>query len=355
MLLILFLSVISAPIHAEELRVRLSWKPVEGVKGYKIQVSRDSRFRKVLIEGETTAPEWLWSYDSSDATSGRRVYYRVASISRKNVAGIFSVAKEVPLSDGAIEAVPAIAVATNAVSAPDSTPTASWRNTWAPSASVFAGLGAQAQGSSESDLKGVSVAPYFQQKVGLSLDLLRHDETSGKDQRWQAIAEFQPALFRGQQEPRVFDQTRMGTFFLRVDVVGWRMPEVPSSWRLGWGATVDHSFRWYKTGIESVDTRGALSVGPSLYLAKDEDFHGWAAPVQLGARLSLPLTGVLTGGQIGARAKAWGEWRLSETAAAQIHLRIEGEAQYDRWASPQGTGVFAWTFWLAPTFRLRGI
>lgn len=77
--------------------VHLKWREVAGVKKYKIQISRDQHFSKVIAEGEANVAEWDWNFKLGMQNSKGRAYFRVASVGESGVAGAFSKAKPIKI------------------------------------------------------------------------------------------------------------------------------------------------------------------------------------------------------------------------------------------------------------------
>jgi len=321
-------SVFASTVSSDGYHVQLRWKPVSEVSKYKIQIARSAEFKELLLDEQTSKPEADWSYTLDQVRGSSKLFYRVASVGDDGSVGEFSKPKELEL--------PVVI-----------------RTEWSGGGSIQAGIGMFNQWSNETTLKGVSLAaPYIQQRLAGSVELRRFvndDET-----RWQLWGEAQLALFRGLTSPRTFDQVPINTYLLRVDLNRWTSVRsaIAGVWRWSWGATLDRSFRWTKSGTESVDAQGAMSVGPAFHFARELTSDRWFRPASVNVRVSMPLTGLFTNGHAGAQIKAGLNWKLPSWLKLKWHLRAEADVSMDRWAQPASTWWLAYGFWVAPVFAL---
>jgi hypothetical protein len=404
----------SSPAEAASLLVHLKWKAVQGAHAYKVQVSRDRNFTNIITEGESAAPEWDWNFKPGMENSKGRAFFRVASVSSSGKVGAFSKAKPISesvlaaasqsaqakpetypaqdLSPGAQPvgvadaapksdlstlqpAAPAAAVAPKPVATiqppsplktreaaplapPSSTATAAlpvpvdapaW--SWSGEATLGAGYGSLSQTSAARDLTSVSPqAPYLQQKLSIGAELSRSDATA-----WRADLRIWLAGFSAPDAPPNPAQASFNAMGVRFEALhAWEKPA--DRWTLYLGGGVDRSYRWLANpdGL-SVRSSGALSLGPSARAVRTYHYSDFYGPTETGVALNAPLTGSLTGGQLGIEGRIWGEWSLAKLSQKEDPMRIafrtEAEAAYLRWQTPESTSTVAWTFWVAPALR----
>jgi hypothetical protein len=205
------------------------------------------------------------------------------------------------------------------------------------SASLMAGLQDFSQTGSGSNLESVATnAPFVTQNLRISAQL----------PDWWTVVRLSGASFeksagtRGSQPP-------MRAFEAHADV--FRPAGFAGSWHLGLGAHLGRAFRWVKADLQSVAAKGTLAVGPAASLMRNYgERHG-----EMGILLELPVTGILTGGQIGANVTGWREWNLLNLSQDDSLLaRLSADASYLRWSKPESTGLFAWAVWAGPVLRL---
>lgn len=355
---LLFPSAIAAP--AEGMHVRLSWKPVAGVRRYRIQVARERSFKTILSEAESGAPEWMWNYRPGMENSRGRVFFRVASVSEKGVVGAFSKAKPISIpataAAGAAETarpvltpVPILALREGMKGVTESTaglPPARALPALRGMFSLDTGLGGMSQSSGEANLATVKAGPFFQQKLSAWAETHRGGG-------WAAGLEAAFASYGAPDSSRPTLQPDFSAFRARFDLLRPMWPAARAGgWNLSCGGALDRSYRWVKSGPQSVEAQGALSLGPSARVVRSYPYSGFLSPSEAGAALALPLSGLLSGGHAGLQGRIWGEWnlaRLGERSA--LGAKAEAESAYLRWSAPTGTTTFAWTAWIAPVLR----
>lgn len=369
----------SATNSKKEWSIRLKWKPVKGIKKYRVQISRKRDFKDVITEVQADQPEWVWNYQAGMENTKGRVFYRVASVSESGKVGTYSKPKAVPISqkigstrnlespkemysamDPAEEATPPKPAPSPSPSPPpmanpllpepaqytepnspsvtapeDVEPGFEWNG----SAGIFIGYGNLEQSTdSSATLASVQMdSPFFQQQVQLSGEL---------PDQWRASASFAFSGFKGAPSERPIYQPEVNAWSLRVNAFREKGPN------LSLGITFDRSYRWVKTGPQSVEPDGALSIGPVAALVYQP--NGDPLPSEAGVMLALPITGALSQGYMGAKGKFWAEWKLVAIKAHWIGLKTALEADFMRWSGDSPSSVTSWTFWLAPTFHFGG-
>jgi hypothetical protein len=219
------------------------------------------------------------------------------------------------------------------------------------------GVGGQSQNSGASDLTSVTVpGACLPQKF----DFLTGVSHDAPEPNW--LGEFQLGLasFKPADSQPNASQSRVGAVSFRLaaghrwtpwseNAVTWLTP-----WRLFVGGSLDQSFRWAKAGARALGAQTALSLGPTAWAMRSFRPTGPLFSFrETGIALNLPISGVLTGGQLGAQARLYAEWNLAgiliKENAVSFALRSEFECAYLRWTSPDSTSTAAWSFWLAPT------
>ncbi|MBY0471039.1 FecR domain-containing protein [bacterium] len=369
--------------YAEEVkkrfRVRLKWKPVSGITKYKIQLSRTKGFTDVVMQADTDSPEWTWLLTPESDVKEEKFYYRVASVSDEGLAGKFSGAQRIVIpvhipdlaqqknSQVTVEEAPPEPVVE---SAPLQQKTFKYRyagdTSW--KADVGIGIGNVNQSSSATDISSVGLNnPYFHQRVNFQMNYtrtkFREDSTNDPGEvtaRWSFAIRSDLASFDKSNAVRTSQQSKVNAVTFEFDAVHWVNsagsfspdPEhFAHSWALGLGLAVDRSFRWEKTGLQSVDARGGFSVGPLLYGVRNYKGESSLTPSEAGLRLALPLSGLATKDQWGIEGNFWSEWNLKKWQTSSFGLLLSADVSYLRWNSPNDTGVLAWNVWLAPSLR----
>jgi hypothetical protein len=225
---------------------------------------------------------------------------------------------------------------------------------WRTEAALATGYGALSQTSAAADLTSVSAeSPYLQQKITIATELTRTDDlatTAWRSELQVWLAGFsKPDSVPGSVQPDF-----KGVGFRFESLHCWA--KNAGNWNFYFGATFDRSYRWLaaSNGL-SVDSEGALSLGPSGRAVRTYNSSGFFGPTEVGAAFNAPLTGALTGGQLGLEGRIWGEWNLAKLSQKEnptsIGLRAEAEGAYLRWSTPTSTSTVAWTVWVAPTLR----
>lgn len=360
--------------------VHLKWRMVKGARKYRIQVSRDDAFTQVISEGESEAAEWDWNFEPGMQNSQGRAFYRVASVSAGGKMGTYSKPKSIPIPDTILNAAthsnliaphPPVApplggkvaktpgTTSQTVSVPVSITHADrvggpsiWR--WQSEVALATGYGAQSQTSAAPDLTSVSPeAPYIQQKLSVATELTRTDDLSANS--WRSELQIWLAGFgKPDSVPSSVQPSFKGVGFRFESHHCWA--KKPGNWSLYFGATLDRSYRWSAAsdGL-SVDSEGAISLGPSARAVRTYLSRGFLGPTEVGAAFNAPLSGALTGGQLGLEGRIWGEWRLAKFSqkenSTSIGIHAETEGSYLSWSSPASTSTLAWTVWISPTLR----
>jgi hypothetical protein len=220
-------------------------------------------------------------------------------------------------------------------------------------ASLAAGYGSLSQTSRAPDLTSVSPqAPYLQQKLSVVAEIAMTE-----DARTQALRGEFTLSTAGFSAPdsNPSQPSIKGTSFRASALYSWA--KTAGAWNAYAGVSLDRSYRWVAAaGGLSVDSLGALSLGPSLRVVRAYHYTGFFGPSEAGAAIDAPLSGGLTGGQLGAQGRIWGEWNLAKLSQqdenpAALALKAEIEGAYLRWDSPASTSTVAWTFWVAPSLR----
>jgi hypothetical protein len=362
-------------VHAQSLqdffKVRLSWQSVPGAKRYKIQIGRRRNFKILIQEAETTDPEWIWHYRPGRQKYGKKVFYRIASMSDQGEIGKFSSPRTLilPQMRGQSESrsvsrpmirVPATTRAPeiqhySRTELPSETLQES-KNFWKWGIAVNAGYGNFNQKSDQADLKSVLGEPaYLQQKLALQIENLRSYDSKWPVRSWSVQLQFQNRSFRRFSTPRPYDQPDVSAYSLELNALKWtpfglsRDRRMSSVFHFGYGFMLDRSFRWIKTGSESVDSTGALSVGPVLQGVFIGPEMKSLMPREIGLSLGAPLSGALTQGQIAVLLSLWSEWNVIDVFESQVGLKFEGDMSQSHWSTPSKTEVTAWALWTALT------
>lgn len=394
--------------------VLLKWKSVPGIKRYRIQVSRDRSFKQLISESESESAQWEWRFKPGMENSKGRAFFRVASISGKGTVGAYSKPKPIPVTqainakkevyaaketgreheavgvaDAAehgdlhdlakksalsadatgprvgppresvvapVAATPAVVAhsvetftITPAVTAP--APGASL----ALEALLYTGYGSVSQSSGASDLSSIAMrAPYFQQRIAVAGQLRGSPNRPGGAGEWRAAIQGAISEFEASKDSPNAAQASIRGVSFRLDVA--HTPAgLAAPWAVYLGGTIDRSYRWVKATGTTVDTQGGIAVGPYARATRVFSDTGPALSLrESGFSLALPLSGFATGSQTGVDAQLWADWNLFsvlERSPLRVAVRAEAETTYMRWGSPDGTGVFAWTFWIAPAAR----
>ncbi len=356
--------------------VHLSWDPVKAAAGYRVQISRTSDFKTIIAESETTVPSWDWKYTPGMENSKGRVFYRVASIGKNGKAGSFSRPKPVLIPEkyrlakapstekykadeadeprqadiqekaaaSVVNPAPPEPQATTASSPggqtkAETTPPPGRR--WSLSASGGLGFASSSQSSGEADLSSVTLeGPHPLQRLSIRALLTDEEQASA----WVADLGASLATYSkadGQSSP----QGDVHVAQLRLDA--FRQVDFSREFSWGIGGTLQSRTRWVKTSGQTVDARGALSLGPSAFVVRESK----GALREAGFRLGIPLTGAMTGGPAGVDASIWGELTLFKFNRGQIGIHLESEANWMRWKTPASTSLTAWSAWVAPFFH----
>lgn len=386
--------------------VKLRWDPVQGVARYKVQVARTRKFEKILGESETASAEWTWNYELGVENSKGRVFFRVASMTSAGKVGAFSKPKAVqipssilararkdagaqptlakipssevysategepetgspapadaepagnlhsliaekpmparPAASMEVKPVPSTggagpAAGPIAVSTTESLPA----TTWTGSAALFTGIGGQKQTGSDASLSSVETeSAHLQQKVRLESDLLRNEN------HWTGVVQVGFAGFHKPDTTRTIVQPDVKGYTFDFEAFRWAKNSEQQPWQVAWGGILDRSYRWSKTGPQSVEPDGSLSLGPAVRVMRR-----WNGG-HFGARVALPLTGAATQGHFGADGSIWGEWKLTRIDITSLGLIAETEARYLRWTGASGAGRFSWVASLALSLQI---
>ncbi len=380
---------------SSNLTVKLKWKQVKGATKYHVQVARNRNFKTVIAEADTFEPNWNWHYTPGMENTKGRVFYRVASVGASGNAGAYSAPKSIkipsaPIGPAEVYAaiddpdmgepidaaekgnldtlmhLPSVQVMDIPTAMSQKAPQASDQSTAiaqptppkAPTTPPFSqrwtlvlstGVGRLTQSGSDPSL--TSVAPqnaYIQQRIAIETELQRAALNAEKNESaWRALAQIGGASFHASDDGPALPQSDLRSIAWRIEgIKRIERFEKIAPWHLFVGANLDYSYRWVKSGPQSVDTQGALSLGPSAHVIRTfESFEG-------GFGLSLPFTGLMTKGHLGAELRVWGEKTLAAFAHQRaVCLRANVELGWLRWSSPSGTSTSAWTFWVSPTFQ----
>lgn len=98
------------PAYAEEaaeVSIQFEWEPIEKAKSYRVQISSDPKFDKILLEKEV--PKAEFTYDAPSDKIGSEVYFRVAGVGQSGRLGDYSAVERVEIKKVAPEAPPVIA------------------------------------------------------------------------------------------------------------------------------------------------------------------------------------------------------------------------------------------------------
>ena len=372
-------------------RFRLNWDEVVGIGKYRVQVAKERNFKNVITEVETDRPQFIWTYHRGVENSKGRVFYRVASVSDSGKVGKFSAPKPILISEkisGRKRSLESERLA-RAVSPPTSVetpldppdapvvrtespaPVAETNRSstqvqiveipttthWTFEAAVDLGLGSINQNSSDTNLNSVSLsAPFLQQRVSLASDFIRAQDESGS--HWRAGFEIGfNAFHKDSSTSHSGLQNDVSAAFYQLTLSHWTQKTIADlvAWTVAPGLVVQRSFRFVKSGPQSVDAQGALSVGPSITFSRK--YFEDSALQHLGIEFLLPLSGALTDGAMGVDARVFAEWRVarfrnSNGGGNSLGFLTQAEMEYSRWQTPQGTQTLSWSFWVAPVFHL---
>ncbi len=366
----------AAEAEPERYQVHLKWQPVKGATRYRVQISKTQSFKDTLIEVQSDAPEWTWEYERGMENTKGRVFYRVASVSVTGKVGKYSAPKPIVLKKeskpvvatlnapgkpqtfsategtGPVEDREAVHVEATKRQATDAglvsvseveqpsaeAPTSQW--------SFFFGVGAAHQSQSgDAALASVSFpALYFQQHFGLEA------MTAPRNQdRWTArlignVATYERAA--SATDSRMPEQPEVSAFRLRLDVLR-EEPEARRGVQSALGFTIDRTFQWEKTGLQTVDAQGSISAGPGIWASARLGRDGL-----LGASLVLPLTGFLTKDHWGTHGSLWATFPFWKLGNSWMSGRAQFDGNYTAWTKPVATRSTSWAFWIAPTIHL---
>jgi hypothetical protein len=350
-------------------RLKLRWQSVPGVEQYKIQIGRERNFTNVIEEALIEEPKWTWEFNSDVLNSKGRVFFRVASVNSDGEVGEFSSPEilSLPEEEASIqEEFPKLdKVSKPQPSLPSTQPSPpeikvampvekSERHRFLQWSGIFdAGLGNFEQKSNDSTLKSVSnVAPFFQQKAALSLDVFDVEDKLPPRRLWSAQIQFQYEPFRGAIYPPAFRQPNVANYLFSAETLRWTGGNSP--WHFGFGVVLDRSFRWERTDFETVDAAGAFSLGPVIHLMW-QPLRSWSfSPAEVGLMMGAPLTGVISGGYWGVNSSLWAEWSILDFGKLRTGVRLEGDGTYSSWSVPNGTVITSWSIWFGFTARFRG-
>jgi len=316
--------------------IQLRWQPVAGVNHYRIQVAEDPDFTTIIQVQDSREAAWVLHFQPSSSRFLGQIYYRIASVDENANVGEYSPA--MPLLLPRIE---------------DERVESQSKLKWGAQlgASLDAGLGGFKQSSADSGLKSVSTESMtFQQRATLKLDLSHFLETAQFEREWSLYFRLSYAEFTKVQDPRPYNQPNDSDYGMNFDLLHWY--HFNSPWHFGYGLTLNRTYRWLKTGAESVNSQGAFSAGPVLYFQWQLPSGMGFFPSEIGSAIGMPATGLLTGGQAGINSRFWLEWSLLRVSNTILGVRIEGDADYFWWSTPAQTTLFSWTYWGALVFHL---
>jgi hypothetical protein len=328
--------------------VKLRWKEVSGVKKYHVQVSRTRSFQRILAEGDASASEWNWQYRLGMENSKGRAYFRVASVGDTGEVGAYSRPKPIAIPESILslarksEAPASTPVAVAPKPSPIVATTSNTRR-WQAEAVLGIAYGNLNQSSQAADLTSVHPqSPYFHQQLEAEIEF----------ERYEAMIQAGLTTFKAPDGITASTQPNLNALDWKLDLR--RQTANHSLWHFSFGMTLDDSYRWIATGMQSVQTASALSLGPSLQVVRTYG-KGALQPGtlrQFVCALDLPLTGAVTQGQAGFQGRIWGEWNLASFSnQTALGARAVASSDYLRWSEPTGTSTFSWSLWLAPALR----
>jgi hypothetical protein len=153
-------------------------------------------------------------------------------------------------------------------------------------------------------------------------------------------------FFQAVQNPRPFNQPSAATYLFQGDALRWL--RTYQNLRFAYGATLDRSFRWNKSGSEAVTPSGGFSVGPKVQLVLAPPHYSFSqSSFEIGSSLAFPLTGLLTDTHSAINGNIWFERRWTKLFRdATVGLKLEVDMSFVRWKSPTDTSVLNWVGWL---------
>lgn len=324
----------------ESWEIELEWESITEAKGYQIQISKTRAFEELHVDEPCTQNKYIWNYEPGMENSKGRVFYRIATINADGKPGEFSAPAVLEIPVELITKKVENKKLTTVKSVPPQNKTDQWLKFM---------IGAEM--SQVSQTSGTQLL-----KEAKSNSLFLHERLQGS-YLWSSTNDKKEKKFKiididirlesykgssGSSQPTIKPWS--------AEISGYKL-SYAKPWFWGYGIAINRHYRFMKAGPRAVEGAGAFGLGPTLTaLLFNKPVIGWN-PVNFGAQLSVPITGIFLTSGYGIQAAAWSEWAVYKPSSGWIGLQTEIDGHYLLWKEPLDSKISRFSLSLNATWH----